>query len=208
MLKLKVCELQPNGDDTEDGRYKIRAPTVRDPIPEEDLPDRMDVEPEYRPKRAYMSRDLFQPEKCGYTPHCPGCLNIRRGNSKGVKHSETCRSRVEAMMREDPASAIKLERAEERINEEVMRHSEEMMEEPPPEEEPRRRRTRRTEDVGQSSKPHFGRSPAGADTRGGHRGSRRATSRVTRRGVEPMGGLRRAMMKRTTTRRGTSRRRQ
>ena len=56
-------------------------------------------------------------------------------------------------MREDPASAIKLERADERINEEVMRHSEGMMEEPPPEEEPkRRRRTRRTEDVGQFSK--------------------------------------------------------
>ena len=49
LLKLKVCELQPNGDSSDDGRYKIRAPTLREAIPEEELPQRMDADPEYRP---------------------------------------------------------------------------------------------------------------------------------------------------------------
>ena len=156
LLKLKVCELQPNGEDTEDGRYKIRAPTARDPIPEADLPERMDAEPEYVPKRAYLSREDFRPERCGYTPHCPGCMNIRRGGRKAVHHSETCRRRVEAMMRADPASARRLERADDRINENIAARVEENLggerDEPPVEEAPRRRRTRRTEGVEQSGK--------------------------------------------------------
>ena len=40
-------------------------------------------------------------DKYGYTPGCPGCLARQQGVVARRGHWESCRKRIEAMMRED-----------------------------------------------------------------------------------------------------------
>ena len=119
LLKISAWDIQPNGAESEDRRIKIRAPVYTDRIPEDQLPRRFDADPEVGPKRVYMARRDFHPAKFGYTEHCLGCTNIRRGGAHSVGHSERCRARVQELMKQDPASAARLERAEERITEAI-----------------------------------------------------------------------------------------
>ena len=61
-------------------------------------PEEADEIGEQVPRRLKMTKEIV--EKHGYTPQCPGCINLRLGRYHRA-HLETCRRRIEDALRED-----------------------------------------------------------------------------------------------------------
>ena len=65
-----------------------------------------------------MKGDL---EKYGYTDNCPGCTAKKRGEIAKKGHSESCRKRIEELMRQDEEGKKKLKKEDERITTQLAR---------------------------------------------------------------------------------------
>ena len=70
--------------------------------------------PEFTPKRVLITRDVVL--KFGPSKDCPKCRGVMSGDRsyQFVHHTEACRNRMEALMKEDEAFCRKVERADQR----------------------------------------------------------------------------------------------
>jgi hypothetical protein len=103
------------------GTIRSAIASTRPPVP---LKEDKEEELEYRPRRAKLTQDIVK--RFGYTAGCPKCRSLERGEGANVAigHSAKCRERLEARMQEDPIFKERLERAENRINENLARYVE------------------------------------------------------------------------------------
>ena len=88
------------------------------PVESDVPPPPVTAEPQIR--RLYIKREDVM--RHGYSQGCPGCQAIRLGRP-AARHSDACRMRIEeAIKRSDPE---RLQRTDDRINQEIARRVEE-----------------------------------------------------------------------------------
>ena len=78
------------------------------------------LESSFVPRRANIkTSDVLE---WGPTPGCPGCIRANRGGGPKIKHTEECRKRFEAFMKQ--MGDRRMERQDERIKREAERRME------------------------------------------------------------------------------------
>jgi hypothetical protein len=103
------------------GTIKSAIQNQRKPVT---LKEHEEDELECKPRRAKITRDIVS--KFGPSHGCPKCRAIERGDRghEAVGHSAKCRERMEEQMMGDPVFRSRVERAEERIIENLARYVE------------------------------------------------------------------------------------
>ena len=91
---------------TDEGEHVIPAREVGE--------DGMPVTRELIPRSMYITGDMVK--QYGPTPGCPKCRAVARAHSSqhSMSHTQTCRVRIEEMVKHDPSTRDRLSRAEER----------------------------------------------------------------------------------------------
>ena len=80
------------------------------------------IRPEIQIRRMQLSKADFA--KYGFTPGCQGCRGIQLKVHRALNHTDACRSRVEAAIGEDPEGAARVEKNNQRINEQMAKNIE------------------------------------------------------------------------------------
>ncbi len=147
----------------------IRSPT-RSSRPEVPTKSKEEEEEEYKPRRAKIPRSCIK--KFGVTPGCPKCRAIEQGDRghEAGGHSGKCRERMEELMKGDPMFKERVDRADERIMENLAKHMEKRDKERQRDaeeevEEPRMKRVRTSGATG-SQEPYSSRDHGGDEELG------------------------------------------
>ena len=99
----RVSENDPNVDGD-----KLVVEDTGERMPEPDVVKQKEAVP--MPHRFMIKREDL--ERCGFSAGCPGCKAILRGTAR-QGHSEACRSRIEAELRDDPRVKTQKKRQDE-----------------------------------------------------------------------------------------------
>lgn len=122
--KEHLLEIQTSVEQYVPNRKQPQEIAIRFNLPPDTLRDEPD---ETLPRRAMIMKE--DDEVHGYTVNCPGCRNLQAGLSKR-KHTAECRKRMENELSKTEKGKERVDRANERITEEIARrvqtHVEEM----------------------------------------------------------------------------------